>query len=205
MRPVIFLPGLLRPASDWDEVRALVGLPRAEAWPEFAPPWRPDEAAPAFEARLRAHAPDGAHLVGHSRGATLASWAAVHAPELVASLTIVASPPESSEVFRAHFRDRAPLAKDAHARDALDAMASMPEEAFPAIALRRYQQPALVIEAADDPLYSPTHTLFWRMFLPYASFERREGADHATILRGDHARWLAERIARHVLEAQRGA
>jgi pimeloyl-ACP methyl ester carboxylesterase len=200
-RPVVLLPGLLRPASDWDEVaRLLPPSLDARALPVDGPPWRPDEAAPALEARLRREAPDGAHLVGHSRGAAIAGWVAVNAPDLAASLAVVCSPPEPSEAFRAYFRDRA----DRRAPDkaAFEAMARVPDEAFPGLALRRYQKPALVVEAADDPLYSPTHTMFWRMFLPYASFERVEDVDHASILRGEHARWLAERLARHIREAE---
>jgi pimeloyl-ACP methyl ester carboxylesterase len=204
-RPVLLLPGLLRPPSDWNEVAAHLADLDVRALDVDGPPWRPDEAEPAIEARLRRDHPDGAHLVGHSRGAALASWIAVRAPELVATLTIVGSPPQPSEVFRAYFRDRIPHAKDAHQREALEAMAAMPDDAFPGLALRRYQKPALVVELADDPLYSPTHTLFWRMFLPYANFERVEDADHVAILRGAHAKWLADRIRAHFLEAERGA
>ena len=188
----------------WDEVvRHLSGMD-VRALDADGPPWRPDEAAPALEARLRRELPDGAHLVGHSRGATLASWIAARAPELAASLAVVASPPEPSEAFRAHFRQRIRLAKDAHAREALEAMAIIPDEAFPGIELRRYQKTALVVEVGNDTLYSPTHTLFWRMFLPYASFERVD-ADHRSILSGADARWLGERLARHFAEAERGA
>src|SRR5205807_2307743 len=100
VRPVVLLPGLLRPPSDWGEVAShLAGLDvRALDLP--GPPWRPGEAAPALEARLRREAPGGAHLVGHSRGATVAAWVAARAPELAASLAVVCSPPEPSEAFR---------------------------------------------------------------------------------------------------------
>lgn len=207
MRPVVLLPGLLRPPSDWDDVTAQWGAASiaARAIAFDGPPWRPDEAAPALEARLGREHPGGAHLVGHGRGATVATWIAVNAPALVTSLTIVASPPEAGEAFRAHFRDRIARARDAGTREAFEAMATLPDDAFPGVALRRYQRPVLVVEAADDVLYSPTHTLFWRMFLPYASFERVEGADDASLLRGERARWLAQRIRAHLGEAERGA
>lgn len=199
--PVVLLHGVLRPPRDWDAVAARL---RAAGWEVHAPrlpdePASPADAFPAVADLVRGLAPDGAHLVGHSRGATVASWLAVESPELARSLAVVASPPQASEAFRAHFRrehERAP-------HPVLAYLARIPEDDFPAHALRRYRGPALVVEAGDDPLYSPTHTLFWRAFLPYAGFERVDEGGHAFFARDPGASWLADRLLRHLEDAER--
>lgn len=168
-----------------------------------SPSWRPGmDWSPEADARdvarlLRALAPEGAHLVGHSRGGTSASWIAVDQPDLARSLAVVASPPQASEVFRAHFRRLLDRESDPRRVDALRYLAAIPDDAFPEHALRRYRGPALVVEAEDDPLYSPTHTLFWRMFLPYAGFERVPGGHRFFAESDDAAAWLAGRLLRH--------
>lgn len=139
-----------------------------------------------------------AHVVGHSRGATSACWLAVERPDLVQSLVVVASPPQPTEAFRAAFARRLPRAENDAERRALEYLASIPEEDFPMHALRRTKVDALVVEYEDDPLYAPTHTMFWRMFLPYADFERVPGGHRAFAESESAAVWLAERILRLV-------
>jgi pimeloyl-ACP methyl ester carboxylesterase len=189
--PVVLLPGILRPASDWDPVVARL---RAQCWDARAiddAPAEGDDWSPRLAAqRLAPDLPPRAHLVGHSRGATIASWIAVDEPERAASLAIVCSPPEASEAFRAHFRDRE--------HPALRYLARIPDDAFPTHALRRYRGPALVVEAGDDPLYSPTHTLFWRAYLPYAAFERVEEGGHDFFAREPGASRLADLLLKHL-------
>ena len=171
-----------------------------------SPTWAPGmDWSPLADARdvtdlLRAATPEGAHLVGHSRGATSAAWVAVEEPALARSLAVVASPPQASEVFRAHFRKLLAREADPRRAEALSYLAAVPEEDFPAHALRRYRGRALVVEAEDDPLYSPTHTMFWRMFLPYAAFERVPGGHRFFAESDEGAAWLAERLLRHVAE-----
>lgn len=199
--PVVLLHGVLRAPRDWDAVAARL---RDAGWRVHVPsvpdaPPSPAEAWPLVEEVVRKVAPGGAHLVGHSRGATLASWLAVESPDLAASLTVVASPPQASEAFRAHFRREHERAPD----PTLAYLARIEDDDFPAHALRRYRGPALVVEAGDDPLYSPTHTLFWRAFLPYAAFERVEGG-HAFFTRDPGASWLADRLLRHLEAADAG-
>ncbi len=203
--PVVLLHGVLEDARAWDRVasrlhaagrRVLIvesrGHGASEPWtPGMA--WGPEEEAEDVTRVLEALAPDGAHLVGASRGATAASWIAVERPELVRSLTVVCSPPHASEPFRAYFRQRIPRAQDAREEACLRYLAGIPEDSFPQNALRRFEGPTLVVEAGDDPLYSPTHTMFWRMFLPYATFDRREGG-HRFHQTEEGAEWLAERL-----------
>lgn len=205
-RPIVLLHGALGSARDWDLVATRLRELGHEVIALDAPghgakPW-----APGLDWSPRAQAGDvplpagGAHLVGHSRGATAASWLAVEQPERVLSLAVVASPPEATEAFRARYRRSE--GSDRRSREAYAYLARIPEEDFPTHALRRYRGPALVVEAGDDPLYSPTHTLFWRAYLPYAAFERVEGG-HAFFVREPGASWLADRIDRHVTEAER--
>lgn len=169
-----------------------------------SPAWTPGmDWSPVAEARdvadlLRTVAPEGAHLVGHSRGATSAGWVAVEEPALVRSLAVVASPPQASEVFRAHFRKLLARETDPRRAEALRYLAAVPEDDFPMHALRRFPGKALVVEAEDDPLYSPTHTMFWRMFLPYAGFERVNGGHRFFAESDEGAAWLAERLLRLV-------
>jgi pimeloyl-ACP methyl ester carboxylesterase len=160
--------------------------------------WSPEADAADLAALLRVVAPEGAHLVGHSRGGTSASWLAVRAPELVRSLVLVASPPHASEVFRATFRAQQARARDARATDALAYLATIPDEAFPTHELRRFQGRALVIEPVDDPLHSPTHAMFWRMFLPFADVERVAGGHRFFADTDEGAARLAARILEHV-------
>ena len=212
--PVVLLHGILRSSRSWAGVarrladagrRVLLVDDRGHgATPGPVASWGPEAVADDALALLRAVGP--AHLVGHSRGGTAASWVAVREPALARSLAVVASPPEASEAFRAHVR---PLPGEANAY-----LAAIPDDAVPAHALRKYAGPALVVEAEDDPLYSPTHTLFWRAYLPYASFERVPGAGRiptgsSAPLSGGHdffeddPAWLAERLLRHFAEAER--
>ena len=205
-RPVVLLHGVLRSPRDWDAVAARL---RAAGWEVHAPalpedPVSPQGAFPEAAALLRGLAPGGAHLVGHSRGGTLASWLAAEAPEVARSLAVVASPPQASEAFRAHFRRE----NERRPHPTLAYLARIPEDDFPTHALRRYAGPALVVEAGDDPLYSPTHTLFWRAFLPYAAFERFEAPEghaggHAFFARDPGAAWLAGVLLRHLEAAER--
>jgi pimeloyl-ACP methyl ester carboxylesterase len=188
--PVALLHGAGGSPADWAGVAARL----REAGRAVALLHDPEEERPPREAatELAALLPAPAHLVGHGRGATVASWIAVEEPRLARSLAVVASPPEGSEAFRAYFRERG-------ARH----LAELPDDAWPGLALRRYRGPALVVEAEDDPLYSPTHTLFWRAYLPYASFERVPG-NHA-FFRESPAReaWLADRLLSFFAEAER--
>lgn len=204
--PILLIPGILQGASSWDAVAQELRAAGARVLqPELGGAalggaWGPEAIAEEAEMLLRRDAPQGAHLVGASRGATAASWVAVNAPNLARSLAVVCSPPQASEAFRATFRrahERLPADAPADRRAALHYLANIPEDAFPTHALRRYEGPALVIEAADDPLYGPTSTLFWRAFLPYAEFERVEGG-HRFYESGDGARWLAARILAHL-------
>lgn len=205
--PVVLLHGILARPDDWAPVarrlhsagrRVLVPHLRGHGrapWTERMS-WRPQDDAADVATLLREVAPGGAHLVGHSRGGTTAGWIAAEAPALARSLAVVCSPPQASEAFRAHFRRLLPTAKDERARAALRYLAAIPDDDFPTHALRSYEGPALVVEAGDDPLYSPTHTLFWRAFLPYASFERIDGGHEA--FRGEAgAAWLAARLLAH--------
>lgn len=207
--PFVLLHGILESAQAWARVarhlreagRRVVlvdsrGHGRAEAWrPEMD--WSPQADARDVAALLAEVAPEGAHLVGHSRGATSACWIATEEPQLARSLAVVASPPQASEVFRAAFRRALARAEDPREREALAYLAQIPEDDFPTFALRRYRGPALVVEAEDDPLYSPSGTLFWRMFLPYGEFERVPGGHRVFAEDEDAARWLAGRLLRH--------
>ena len=212
--PVVLLHGVLDRADAWGPVaRRLhragrrVLLPHARGHGGSSA-WRPGmDWSPVAEARdvglfLRGLAPEGAHLVGHSRGGTSAGWVAVEEPALVRSLAVVASPPQASEVFRAHFRRLLERETDPRRADALRYLAAIPEDDFPTHALRRYRGRALVVEAEDDPLYSPTHTMFWRMFLPYAGFERAQGGHRFFAESDEGAAWLAERLLRHLAGAE---
>lgn len=178
---LLFIPAMGRPSRDWDLVRSHLKDWETTVLDDPAPQ-SPEEAALSLIAKLEGPA----HFVGHSRGGTIASWIAVHAPHLVKSLAVVASPPEASEAFRAHFRGK-------H-----EYLASIPDDAFPTHALRRYRGGALVVEVGDDPLYSPTHTLFWRAYLPYARFERFDEGGHDFLTREPGASKLAQILREHV-------
>lgn len=216
--PIVLLHGVLDAPDSWSRVaRRLRDTGRAVMVVHArahgrSPPWeRGMDWSPLADAEdvadlLHEKAPEGAHLVGHSRGGTTASWLAVEWPHLAQSLAIVASPPVANEVFRARFRERLARAEDARSREALDYLSGIPEDDFPQHALRRYRGPALVVEVGDDALYSPTHTMFWRLFLPYAELERVESGGHRFFAdHDDGAAWLARRILRHVHAAETNA
>lgn len=212
--PIVLLHGVLDGPEAWEGVaRRLHAAGRTVhvvharghgASPPWTPgmDWSPQAEAHDLERLLEGLTPAGAHLVGHSRGATSLSWVAVERPDLARSLALVASPPQASEVFRAHFRKLLAREQDPRRAEALRYLADIPDDAFPGHALRRYRGRALVVEAASDPLYSPTHTLFWRLFLPYADFERVEGGHRFFAERDEGAAWLAERLLRHARAAE---
>lgn len=193
--PIILLHGILDSPRVWDRVGRYLCLDRELV---FERPYDGDEQTPLAQAlRVAELLPEGgAHVVGHSRGGAAASWLAVEFPELVRSLAIVASPPQPGEAFRAWFRQRMERARPEH-QAVYASQAALVDDDFPQHALRRYPGRALVVEYEDDELYSPTHTLFWRMFLPYADFERVPGGHRALAESEDAARWLADRLREH--------
>ena len=198
--PILLLHGVLDTPDAWENVADKL----RDAGRDVVVPEAPAEALTPQEVAHAARAWLPAHVVGHSRGGTAAGWLAVedeHAREVL-SLAVVASPPQASEVFRAHFRGRLPRARNEPQRRALAYLAGISDDDFPQHALRRYRGRALVVEYEDDPLYSPTHTMFWRMFLPYAVFERVPGGHRAFAEEREAAAWLAGRILRHVEEAE---
>lgn len=200
--PILLLHGVLDRPDAWRRVtEALRASGRDVIVPEA-----PLDALTPQEVAESARAWLPAHVVGHSRGGTAAGWLAAEdePAALVHSLAVVASPPQASEVFRAHFRQRLPHARDEGQRRALKYLATIPDDDFPQHALRRYRGRALVVEYEDDPLYSPTHTMFWRMFLPYADFERVPGGHRAFAESADAGAWLAQRILAHVDAAELG-
>jgi len=195
--PILLLHGALDSPRVWERVAPLL---RAAGFEVLLDPTHDGtDPTPQGQAERAARLvpPQGAHLVGHSRGGTAASWLAVERPETVRSLAVVASPPQPGEAFRAAFRKRLERASPEE-RGTLEYLAALPDDDFPQHALRRWRGATLVVEYEDDPLYSPTHTMFWRMFLPYASFERVPGGHRAFAESDEAARWLAERLARHV-------
>lgn len=196
--PILLLHGVLDGPAAWETVAHHL----REAGHKIIVPAAPEDARTPQEVAdaARAHLP--AHLVGHSRGGTAASWLAVEMPEAARSLAVVASPPQASEVFRAHFAKRVDRARSPRERSTLEYLAAIPDDDFPQHALRRYRGRALVVEYEDDPLYGPTQTLFWRMFLPYADFERVPGGHRAFAENGEAAAWLARRILAHVEAAE---
>lgn len=198
--PILLLHGVLDGPAAWDDVARRL----AETGHDVVVPEAPlDALTPQDVADAMApHLP--AHVVGHSRGGTAAGWLAVERPDDVLSLAVVASPPQPSEAFRAHFRHRIPRARTPEQRATLEYLARIPDDDFPQHALRRYGGRALVVEYEDDPLYSPTHTLFWRAFLPYADFERVPGGHRAFAEDADAAAWLAARVLAHVAAAEEG-
>lgn len=198
--PILLLHGVLDGPTAWDAVARRLAAAGYNVRVPGAPAGAltPQEVADAMAQHLPAH------VVGHSRGGTAAGWLATQRPDDVLSLAVVASPPQPSEAFRAHFRQRIPRARTPEQRATLEYLATIPDDDFPQHALRRYAGRALVIEYEDDPLYSPTHTLFWRAFLPYADFERVPGGHRAFAESADAAAWLAERVLAHVRAAEKG-
>lgn len=194
--PILLLHGVLDGPDAWTHVAEHL----RKAGRDVIVPASPPEALTPQEVADAAREWLPAHVVGHSRGGTAASWLATddEGAAQVLSLALVASPPQPSEAFRARFRDRLPRARSEPERRTLAYLAQIPDDDFPQHALRRYQGRALVVEYEDDPLYSPTHTMFWRMFLPYASFERVPGAHRAFAEDEDAAQWLAARILSHL-------
>lgn len=203
--PFLLLHGILDAMDAWRPVAARLhaaghrvlllddrGHGRSPAW-RPGMDWSPMAVARDAAALLDRLGVRGAHVVGHSRGATAAGWLAVERPDLTLTLTAVASPPQASEAFRAAFRRRAP--RDEREAEAFRYLSEIPEDDFPAYALRAHRGPALVVEAEDDPLYSPTGTLFWRAFLPYAELERVPGG-HRFFVEEAGAEWLAGRLRR---------
>ena len=193
--PILLLHGILDSTAVWDRVVRHLGGER-ELIREPDLPQKDHSPRAQAERAADLVPPGGAHVVGHSRGGAAACWLAVERPELVRSLAVVASPPGSGEAFRAWFRSRLERAKPEH-REILASQAALTDDDFAQHALRRYQGRALVVEYEDDALYSPTHTLFWRMFLPYADFERVPGGHRAFGESDESARWLAERLRAH--------
>lgn len=208
--PLVLLHGALDTPDAWLPVARLLTAAGRDVRIVHArghgrsPGWTPGmDWSPEGEAAQVARLLDApAHLVGHSRGATSLSWVAVEHPELARSLAVIASPPQPSEAFRAHFRHQLGAAQSERAREALAYLARIPDDHFPGHALRRYRGRALVVEVGDDPLYSPTHTMFWRLFLPYAQFERLDAGGHRFFATDVGARWLADRLLAHVREAE---
>ena len=111
--PILLLHGILDAPSTWDAVARRL----REAGREVIAPAAPDEALTPQQVAHAARPLLPAHLVGHSRGGTAASWLAVDAPEMTRSLAVVASPPQASEVFRAHFARRVDRARTPHERE----------------------------------------------------------------------------------------
>lgn len=204
--PIVLLHGVLDSRALWRPVAlALHAAGRRVMLVDAnghgdAPSWSPGmDWSPRMDAEdvLDALA-EPAHLVGHSRGATSASWIAVDSPERARSLAVIASPPQASEAFRAHFRKLAP--RDPRAAEAFRYLASIPDDDFPGALLRRYRGASLVVEPSDDPLYAPTSTLFWRAFLPFAQFERPPGGHRLPL---ESPEWLSARLLEHVESAER--
>lgn len=193
--PILLLHGILDSTAVWDRVVWHLGDARGLIREPNVP--EKDHTPRAQAERAAAFVPPGgAHVVGHSRGGAAACWLAVDRPELTKSLAVVASPPQSSEVFRAWFLQRMERARPEH-RETLALQAALTDDDFAQHALRRYRGRALVVEFEDDPLYSPTQTMFWRMFLPYGDFERVPGGHRAIAESDDSARWLADRLRAH--------
>lgn len=193
MSRIVLLHGILDGPEAWDLVAPLLREAGHEVILHDARAATDPRSVAEDAARLLP-----AHLVGHSRGATSACWLAVDRPSLVESLTVVASPPQASEAFRATFRKQIPRAASEEEHRALAYLAAIPDDDFPMHALRRFRGPALVVEYEDDPLYAPTQTMFWRMFLPYADFERVPGGHREFAGSDQGAAWLAARILERV-------
>ncbi len=146
-------------------------------------------------------------VVGHSRGGTVGAWLAVERPDLVAGLVAVCTPAMASEAFRARWR--ATMASEptrgsgdeALRARTLDYLARIPDDHFPAESMTRFRGRALVVEAGQDPLYSPVSTMFWRAWLRQAEVERFEGGHDFLFDGGAGEAWFGDRIARFLAGA----
>ena len=160
----------------------------------------------------------GVHLVGASMGSLVAQRVATEAPHRVLSLTSVASPPIASEAlrqFNRKGREALPPEKvQAHharvhgdpywraLRDHLLAyLGELPDDVFPQALLRGFKGPAWVVEAADDPAYSPVGTAFWYAWLPQARLDRPAGGHWFYKDGAEGTAWFNEGLARFLQEA----
>ncbi|HVL49193.1 MAG TPA: hypothetical protein VM889_11600 [Candidatus Thermoplasmatota archaeon] len=148
---------------------ARLAASRPDAAP-LAPGASPDFAAFRERVEGRVAAASGpVRLAGVGVGGVAACWVAAESPARVAALTLLATPPTPEETRRAVLPDEPALA-------AWD----MPMEA-----LTTYKGPARVVDFEDDPSLSATRAMFWKAWLPQASYERRprrEAFDPADLL-----------------------
>ncbi|HWG89819.1 MAG TPA: alpha/beta hydrolase [Candidatus Thermoplasmatota archaeon] len=161
---------------------------------------------------------DRVHLVGASMGSLLCQRLATEAPKRFRSLTCVASPPVVSEALRQFLRKgRAapppPAVADQYARvhgepywrdlrdRLLGTLAEMPEDVYPQSLLRGFKGPAWVVEASDDPTYSPVSTAFWYAWLPQARLDRPTGGHWLYKDGGAGTAWFNEGLQRLLQEA----
>lgn len=224
---VALLHGALASASAWPRARERLaargfralalddrGHGRSQPFGTPGNPWSAlamDTLREDAAAWLDAVAPGRVHLVGHSRGATVAAWLALDRPGKVASVALAASPPMASEAFRAFHRALLARAKrpEGSRGELAEAtwrwLSEIDDGDFPAEAMTQIRAPALVLEAGDDPLYSPTHTMFWRAWMKHARVERLDSGGHNFPFDdGTGEAWFHARLLEH-LEAAASA